>query len=380
MLHTIVSVLIAFSVVAADDSELQTMVDAHSTTIASFAAIDFELEISGVSDSGAPTKVPVDWKSIYRWSKDGSKERWRYRNSPSYDDDGRPRHLGDLIIDGGTCKYLTNWDWDKPQQITPINQGTVKATIFPKTRESFFVIPDASVFLLLRFQLNNSLPVLSLRELVSENPGSTIEGRDDVDGHQTVKLRIPLPGGPRSKNHMHIWLDASVGYLARRVQMHTENPDNIPSLQQKRFAMDGDIVVKVFENVGDGIFFPRDVEVENRFKTEEIPEERVTTNRGVVKRLIVNKPLPVEAFDFRFPKDVLVRHLPPSDEGIRVELWGGNNRAVKQIRGVRDLDEFAVKSTPKCQPARWQMFLLVNGALVIAIVVFLWARKRRQTQ
>ncbi len=126
--------------------------------------------------------------------------------------------------------------------------------------------------------------------------------------------------------------------------------------------------VKAFYREEDA-FWPR--EIVNYFAGSE-----ESANRLVVRKLVLNRPLPKEAFDFSIPKNAVVLRLDvPQPEIKEALVFGLGNRPVK----VMTREQFAAAITPQMttSPSGRTLWPVVAtlGLLVLAGGLALWWRR-----
>lgn len=105
---------------------------------------------------------------------------------------------------------------------------------------------------------------------------------------------------------------------------------------------------------------------------------------GKLTKLTVNKPLPADALDFRFPENVFVRRVSAAGKLVRSELWGADGKVKQEINSTDDLNkllaaEAARLGKPRPSTRSWYLTLwLVGLALLIAVVGYRqWQRRNR---
>jgi hypothetical protein len=181
-------------------------------------------------------------------------------------------------------------------------------------------------------------------------------------------LRVWHPAGQEVEGSFtDVWIGLEHGGLiTRMVQRYVD-------AREPRSSFDHETRIVRWKSIGEGLMFP--IEIERVIRRNG--SDPVIRNRWVVdeERLIVNRDVPPEALDFRFPKNALVRFSPPEDGRYRVELWGENNESVKRIRSPEDLREFFAKHQPKGSfGSAW-----VWGLGAIVAIGALWVLLRRRS-
>lgn len=337
---------------------------------------------------GEPTEF------VWKWAKKGDLERLRYSDGLTPTDDGRPRDLYDWFIDGSEKRLLRNWDPENPQSITPINQGTVRATIYRNDGKA--PIFDATRFLLWTFSTNASDERRTLQEFVAESPRAKLLGRTEIDGHAVWHIRADHPGlhGQEMKGfYFDFFVDPSLNFAVRRVIEHKPGFQMEINGVEETYNIDIPRTVKEFKSVGGGVYVP--LEIESKTVAHTSDQRRVIT-RTEVEDLVVNEPLSRDAFAFRFPENTLVAYYPPvSPDKQRVVLWGPENRPAKEIEGPGDVPgvkeatealkagQFPGTAAPSQAPLNSEsrslsLLLWLNVAGILAIVAAFMLQRRRQ--
>lgn len=104
--------------------------------------------------------------------------------------------------------------------------------------------------------------------------------------------------------------------------------------------------------------------------------------RGAIETITfkVNEPLEPDALSFRFPEYALVEHRPAVNGRTKVELWGADDKPIKEIVDeVEDLKEF-LHLAPRFAEGqsnsnrKW-FWVLIAGVITVASVI--WFRRRK---
>jgi hypothetical protein len=130
-----------------------------------------------------------------------------------------------------------------------------------------------------------------------------------------------------------------------------------------------------FKDLGDGVFFPTEVQT----KAIQTDGTRLLVWIDRVKIFAVNQPVSQSAFDFTFPKDSLVRHFPPENYRVKVDLWGPDNRPAREIKGVADLFP---EQSERVQPGKSQLllFCVANALIAVGLIAFLVLRQKSRSR
>ena len=299
--------------VLAEGETTEDIVRLHMSTLRRIRRFDVSVDTFDYrsrSQSSGKT-VLVSW----RWSRsiEDGKERIKF-HYPEYAKKGCMNAIGDIFKEKETTRYLSDWDPQEPKFLSLGDQQGIAAVVShrdPLTPLGF----EPSVHLSMKFVLAPFEVTRSLEELVDYC--LVIEGPDHVelDGRSLVILKLFPPGndGEPSKSYYEVYLDPTVGWLARRTVMY---------LYRDELGEGAGITREVtkYRNLGNGVYFPEEWEM-------PAPEDRVGVSR--VTDLVVNGQMPDDAFDFRFPENAIVRHL--NEKEIRVSLWGPDNKPLRDV-------------------------------------------------
>lgn len=353
---------------------LPELVEAHMSAVGGIHEIEFELDLTG--ERFVPKHVGPLRIATWHWAWKGERERVRYvDHKVERRDDGLTNNCGDGFVDGTTFKLLLNWDPDHPQKITPRRQGTCVARTGPENG----IMPgrDAKNQLLWVFNRPSAPAVRhSLAELVADSvPPATLEGTMPIAGHECWHVHAHLPGVGSNLSggtNFDIFIDPTVNFFVRQVE-------KVQKLAPSNGGEGGEVhmvrEVKEFAGFDKGVFVP--LKVETRFY-EQGGSKAASIMTAKVSKIVVNRPISPNAFDFIFPENVQVVHSPENGKA-RVQLWGRDNKPIRDINSPADL----LGDGPQPNEAvRWSRgrYVAILGAIVGAIllsVILIW-RKRQE--
>lgn len=314
------------------DLDLESIVSAHTDAVGLIHFIDvtIDFEAQNQPDTRA-VKTPLTFS--WRWSSQGDQERIRV--CTDYFDptaDGRPTNLTDMYQDGRVRKVLQNYDPKNPQKITPLYQGTLRASTEPQTRSRPVNYPDPTPYLGLRVQFNDRELPRSLAEVRKEYQNVSLVGKLPYEDHFVWRIRAEIPGS-EGKNYMEIDLDPTKNYHIRRFSAHN---GSYKVTGGGEMPFDSVREVIEFHDGGNGVFIPlRFVE-----RVQFHDGSSSITLHGTVTIQALNTAMPADAFNFQFPKYANVRRLPPVGKKVTVDIWGDDG----PIFTANDLDEIAAFS------------------------------------
>jgi hypothetical protein len=318
-----------------------TAVKAQSGALATIRSFDvsYDCYYQTPADGGAWS---AEAKSLAkRWSKNGVLERCRLEGF------GRLRIFNDSFFDGTRVSMLSGWNPHDPPKITPRSQQRVRAAIQPTSE--FEDGTRSALDFLFAFRLMGAQSkdgtqfdeIRTLEKLVAQSPKVDLRVEPPAGKQGTlIVLTVAAPGvgdDPPNGNYFVIVLDPAVNYMVRRVEGHNlKFPLTLPGRGRVKQHAVFEREVTRFRNFGEGAFFP--VEVQER-TIQQSTHTVVSKARIVATTIVVNQPLPKDAFDFRFPNNAVVTKVLDNNRSKAAEawLWGPDNKPAKQIRSRKDL-------------------------------------------
>lgn len=362
---------------------IEALVEANESYIGLIHEVEFEIDLEG--ERFTPNPVPSTHFATWHWAWRGPLERVRSVDlNVAPRDDGLPNNLIDVLRDGKESRVLRNWDPTRPQKITAARQGTVKATISPQTRN--VQGRDVMQFLLWSHGLLvQPSERVSLRQLVDESaPPAELLGQAEVSGSACWQIRAHRPSAPGDEalgNQIDVYIDPSVNFAVRmadiRQTITVPAEDGKPSQDVVHMVRE----VLAFKDYGDGVFVPESVELRNY--ENGVDDAPASVIRGTVRSVRVNQPLSDDAFAFAFPENARVMHEPPVNGRRRVQLWGADNRPIKEIRGVEDIplepEEQSGDAWLSPTARAWLVILAIVNAVLIGFMFWRRAHRRRRS-
>lgn len=355
------------------DMSVDDLVVAHQATVDAIHELDFIL------DSGREGSELVE---SVRYSSDGVRERFRIDMLHIPADN--PKRFVDVLRDGDITKRLEGFDPNNPNVITdPLDSKRMNAAIRPWTVGA--VEFKALGLLKLQFSIDprdrhRTLGELSRdSRLVHGESAVTLVGSEKVAGQDCFHIRIIHPGingdgtGLYANSEFRVFLDPTVGYLARRVDVH-----------RKGHVAEEDYVITTtvskFESFENGVYFPVELRATSLYghsNPKPVSEPAVFH----VRQLTVNAPLPVDAMDFKFPENILVGQEGANSEAT-VFLIGKNSEVVKTMKSREEVEAFLLSKQgedPSVRPAGSLKILFAASTFVLLVAILWVARSRFKT-
>ena len=269
-----------------------------------------------------------------RWFKEGNRERLRGRNRslPSNGDIDSVKCFYEEFEDED--RYLDGKSERKLLRLSvPVGDGFPGSTIAQQIPGSH-LYPSLLEYIV---QPDNNRPPRTLSQYIACG-GVTIKGKQlSKDGDTLWVLEIDRPASSDwEKTHpmfMRIYVDADKGYLVSRV-VFSSFKSNPPVDANDEFENYPCFEVTTFKDCGRGVYFPSFVKCHHRFAIGRKEGKVADVSRLItfsVTRLSVNKPLPADAFEFRFPDKAVVRQVSADHETTKVMIWGPDNQPVKEF-------------------------------------------------
>lgn len=350
--------------------ELNEVLNAYESFAKSRQAVALTLTLERKSfNRDAPTGEL--WTEAWNWARRGKEERLRYDAGFPLDETGRPTGLYDYYRVGSETRLLRNWDPQHPQKITPANQGTVQAAVYPRTGE--YLGRALTHQLLWSFSDSLSAEEWSLRDIAAH--AKSVEFSKTSGGIQIALGKFDLPG-MHADDSLSITLDSQ--YRCTQV-IQVSGGREIPLDAGSSVANRVTIMRTVKK------FFDAPHEMVPEEVTSEITVEptdgRHTNVTGVISNLRTNEEVTDEDFNFTFPEHAQVTFDPPlNPQYRRVVLWGPDGKPAKEILSMADIPP----DPPELQPVEavpvdqsWYGYLLFINAVVIGVIVMVYFRKKR---
>lgn len=346
------------SLISAIDPQCQAAIDANAQSLDLIRTIQITSDIVSIKD---PTAVVCE----VSWSRDGRKERIGRVSKTNV------KASVDVVLDGDTSKALFNWFPET--RITPTNQNGVGAQIGPRTG---FAVAGLSPALQLRFEVDVS-PRRTLSELAKVSPTVTCKGKVTLDGRDLWLINLETPEETTkttSKQRFDVYLDPSVGYLIRKIVVHSD--DLLPNGKIETYSHAHEVLE--FRDFGDGVFVP------TLIRNGDLGAWQTNV---VVTSVKVNEPIPPETFEMIWPKFVLVMSPPAANGDARYEVWG-DGKPLRAFQGNADLQAFEaeLRRDPRLAaeldanllameaiPGASSWLLRINVAIAVGVVLLMVA-------
>lgn len=343
--------------VLADEPQmtLHDLVALHTSTLSLIRVVDARFESSFYRHGNR--RSDPDKRAEWRWTFDVVNDKERIRQSS----EDQTRFL-DIFKDGDEQRLLTGWNPRRPPHLTLDDQRGVWAAIGPRWEQNLHNAYP-SRYLLMTFKDSGPdsvgapkrpLPLRSYLKSIDR-----IEGPDRVEDDGRPLWRLKLFRRNEGHHYRELLFDPEVGYWVRKSVQYEPSQGDLLSSE----------TVTKFKRLGSGVFFPEEMVITSG-RDSRMWSKRVT-------QLTINADLPKDAFDFRFPENALVCHLPAhllsQPTQLPVSVWGPDNRPLGSRQEV--LAQQLRKGPGYSRIALTVFAVLVLGALCGTALWRLWIRK-----
>jgi hypothetical protein len=369
------------------DPRIQDVLRRQEETVSLIRELSLRMDIE-IARRGESGDRKQELSYVWHWSRAENKIRL-LTNPEKVRVDGWPEN-GDVLIDRKTkvARGLANWGKRLPRPLKPWDSGAVIASV----DEEFLL---SHPFLESNF-VTERLLFIFMRPRRPDSPDEPVLydlPRDFVQRAQRVEY-AELPEGDRplirlrcswdafQTQYSDLFFDPNAGCLVRKAVSVdlSSSPGRGGGVAAGRKFVVGVMEANEFRKFDDGVFFPVSLHVRSYY-VDDPDQVKTSAPQGeasiTVANLIVNQALPKDAFDFRFPENVLVRFYPPKDGGFKTMLWGPNNQPLRQIRSVKDLEALARAEALAPRRRLWGAIAVAVAAAAILAGVSIWIRRRR---
>jgi hypothetical protein len=372
-----VDLIMALILLAAQDPAekkltVQDLMDAYASGNA-VHSLDVDITMVGKSISPAFVSAfaPADKHYRFLYVMTSTSERIQFvSDSPPVKGFGYPTNIKDFLRKPNGSKYLQNYDWSKPQPLTPVHQGTIQAQILSATTVLPVGVMDPGAVLLRRFSFLGGTEHRTLRELVARD-GSNAEVVPSTElGLIKLKVRELPTKGKTSQNYHLIYFDSSRNFAISRADTHVVGDT---SLTKDPISFVRKTVVELYHDEVGGVFIPKTV-VETVEENASVSIE----SRFDVKLGSVNQPIDPARAEFEFPQHVVVNKEDPSKRRFEAWLWGKDG-PLFEVRDRAHLVAFWGQDDPLLAQDKSvkTAYVVVLLAFVVLSGGYWWLRRRR---
>ncbi len=306
------------------------------------------------------------------WIVDGELERIRFTPTTptTHPHNGLPSNVLDIAIKDNKLYCLEDWDLKNPQPISPSEQGSVRAQILLRTSD--FRWRDPAFFNLFRPRINPADPRSGVRHLIGRFSSKKI--LEDVDTHCLVWLKNDSGGHIKSDEHLEIEFSKAHNYLVSKFSMICDDLKSGIEPGGTWSAMHH--TVKQFSDCGDGVYFPKEVELNVVDAGSGIGV--ITSLWKNVEFKSVNKPIARDQFTMVFPKDCVVKDAATEKGVLKWILWGERNEPFKQVRDADELRQ--LDKTPVSRRSSNSVFWVATncaGLLLAGLLAWKFLGRKR---
>jgi hypothetical protein len=287
---------------------------------------------------------------------------WREGNKARAIETAADGTVRDLLADGGVLKILEFGE----------NKQTVGGSIDNITKQDLTDC-DAFAQALFRLPLPNTIASVPLDQLIEQATRVHEAERRSIDGREYIILHFDSerPYLIDLKWKVSIYLDASVNYLVRRATLEHKSETTGDKLVRDYRIVD-------FQEVAPSIFFPVSA-IADSSENGKLRGSQTTLFSSVV----VNRPLPGDAFAFRFPHGLEIGDMI---RGARYRVDAMGNRITEEIPFAKGLAPPPYGTAPPApiaagfpstdEPTPWTAWLPYFFGVLLIFSVAAWTYSR----
>lgn len=295
-----------------------------------------------------------------RWSKEETRERYRGCVQQATIKDGDlvsedRSEYEDYFLDGKTVRYFRDSDpknKDKGELSCQYQKG-LHAEIHPETPR-MLADKEKSPQLLryLRWSIKNphgnmtNKSSLMLSEIINSDQWKvSLRGKESAGAGDTLWL-IHAEYSPKTGNdelagsYIDIYVNANKNFLIQKILSYATN---VATKQGQPVGIYYTEEIREFQDCGHGVWFPKQWEYFLPGDKKQIPSKDGFHAIQTATRLSVNSPLPTDAFDFRLPKNMVVRQISAENDAERFLIWGPDNKPAKEFNTGEEFEKYAEK-------------------------------------
>jgi hypothetical protein len=362
------------------------LVRAHESSSGLIHQFDIEVEISILQPASA--SMPAVQTGTTRWARKDSLERIRAVDFIRRDGFGEVERtlFADQFDDGKERRILRGWDPDHPVSLSPGEQHGLSGYLERQAFQKMSMRDPAPLLLLsLRDVTDTHGPRLSLRQVVRQaraievrDPGA----QDPPAPDHLISLRIwrdaaKNKSGANSSRYFDVFFDPRAGMMVRKLVNHHDQYawPGAGTLPWAEWVHE----VTSYHDAGNGVFFPIQAEMRVYRSDRKEPTSIVQIKP---KAFTVNKALPADALDFRFPENTTVIS---EEAGKRtVYLWGPKNQPVREmhtreewLQAQLDFDKAQKLASSR---SRYLVWMMVGAAILLGVTVAGIRLRRRRAK
>jgi hypothetical protein len=359
--------------------EVDDVVAAHESAVALIKRFDVVAVVRVTERDGSKCEPPVVVSRV-RWSGEGERHRWQLEHSaavmtnpdhPRQTQSDEPTRV-DWFTNGLEDRLLIGWNPKAPKKISPWDQQGVAGRIGDAIPGRYHPqYPFGSAFALTQLAACPSDHHRTLREFVMDSPETRLES-GDWRGRRTPKLVMKHPdtrtSGKFRDTVISVTFEPDTFMIAR---LEVEIPASAFGFKQH-----GTCQVERFRQFDGGAFLPEIVSAKGTYEGSSMVIEFAMD----VAKSTVNRPLPDDALDFRFPEGCIVKDLTTLQGGVvTAHIWGADNRPAQSLRDLSELGPPPSDGEALEARRRWLTYAVygVGVPLILGLIGYLvWRRWR----
>ncbi len=328
-----------------------TLAEIAKANAAAWNAIkSVDLECTATANRMIDGKTVFAETTKFRWSRSGKMERSRKYPSVATinllpDGAAADTSSRDFFCDGKTARYFMGWssnNQDK-ERLTFQNQKNLCGQMEPKPLHSFAARDDLEPLRYLEFSYGKHSPTLA--DIVAAWKVSVTGKRVSKTGDTLWLLHAEYPPkdgkDQRAGSFIDIEVNADKGFMTQKATFY-EAKIAINYINCSRMNRYSTKEVVEYQDCGHGLFFPKKLETRMLGETlkPDFKKGGYCFTTIEITKLSINEPMPADAFDFRFPENLLVHQVVPGKEGSNFIIWGANDKPAKVFYSVQEYNRY----------------------------------------
>lgn len=309
----------------------------------------------------------------WRWTSDGA--RRRYRTDVTFRKRGEGK-FSDTYRESKTSgmRSLRGMPPNGNVSLTVVDQAGLVGEVRHDMRVN--IHDRQQWFALQRFRLSAEDHERSLPELIAAAPSPIQVNQIEESGF--IKLTIPHAGVVNEQGQVRfkesdvvVRLDPKRAYAAVEVDYRVREEPN--KLLYRMLYQTGD---DWYSEAGG--YFPK--QVTSTYFDDQGKAHPQHGLRMEFDMKSLNEPIAADAFDFQFPKNLLVQEISADSQPANMFLVGENGDFVKTFESVEELHEFVGKHFETGVATRHRNIIIAVNLFLIVVVLLIYLRWKRQRQ
>ena len=357
------------------------LAERHQNSVDKIYAMKTELFVDRLITNSEQLGKPSPIRRVL-WAFDKTKILDRQRgwllSLPQPNDQEEAVNCYDILQTSEGCRWILNWDWDRPRNINPPNQGSIRA-YFGRPEDLLrgsAIYPECSM--LFSIQVDNADSPRSIAEFLS----TSADVKVDIVTHEGRKVYSVTAKHPEFDNkgsfysgvNVECLFDESVGYMLRNLKVF------LPKTAGEKNGWINELSVTRYESREGGMFLPEEVML-----TYQSDDAKLISFKERIKisNTLLNEEVSPDEFILSFPENALVVNAEVQEDSngdkFQMFLWGPNDQPAHELESAKELGNYAQpsKSVYSMSPSTRFLFTLLNVLFLLGLAI-LWLRSTRR--